>query len=321
MHCDCWRRWAEGQLDSTLRRLSCRTDLPWRERKWKQWADPQGRMDVARAMYGSRFGEIVRTREIEVLRGQEGARIKRSYQLSAQRWCVDWRGRNHDRENPEVSDLANQSINHAATAMSAAASAAVAAFGAIPQLGFVHEDLGQSFVLDVADLYRHDVVLHIAFGGSDETRRADRTADPPKGGKAHTSTLDYSLYDRADQDAAGSRVRVSGSAARGQLMSMAVVITRDVEARYRGFLASVMLELAPGVYAHPRISAGVRAGIWSVLSDWHGQLRRGSIVLTWGESAANGGLGMLLSANLQERSSPQCDPFSASSFVSARKGR
>lgn len=76
-------------------------------------------------------------------------------------------------------------------------------------------------------------------------------------------------------------------------MLMAVVITRDVEARYRGFLASVMLELAPGVYAHPRISAGVRARIWSVLSDWHGQLRRGSIVLTWGESAANGGLGML----------------------------
>ena len=130
-------------------------------------------MDVARAMYGIRFGEIVRTREIEVLRGQEGARIKRSYQLSAQRWCVDWRGRNHDRENPEVSDLANQAINHAATAMSAAASAAVAAVGAIPQLGFVHEDSGQSFVLDVADLYRHDVVLDIAFGGQEATKRAE----------------------------------------------------------------------------------------------------------------------------------------------------
>lgn len=76
-------------------------------------------------------------------------------------------------------------------------------------------------------------------------------------------------------------------------MPMAVVITRDVEARYRGFLGSVMLELSAGVYAHPRMSAGVRGRIWNVLSDWHGQLRQGSIVMTWGDSAAHGGLGLL----------------------------
>src|SRR5690606_13887806 len=50
------------------------------------WADPKTRMEVARAMYALRFGEIVRTRDIAVLRGQEGARIKRSYQLAAERF-------------------------------------------------------------------------------------------------------------------------------------------------------------------------------------------------------------------------------------------
>ena len=75
-------------------------------------------------------------------------------------------------------------------------------------------------------------------------------------------------------------------------MPMVVVITRDVEARYRGFLGSAMLELAPGMYAHPRMSAGVRTRIWSVLADWHGQRRRGSIVMTWADSTANGGLGL-----------------------------
>ncbi len=75
-------------------------------------------------------------------------------------------------------------------------------------------------------------------------------------------------------------------------MPMLVVVTRCVEGRYRGFLSSIMLELAPGVYAHPRISAGVRSRIWGVLSDWHGQLRQGSIVMTWIDSAANGGLGL-----------------------------
>lgn len=75
-------------------------------------------------------------------------------------------------------------------------------------------------------------------------------------------------------------------------MPLALVITRDVEARYRGFLGSVMLELAPGVYAHPRMSAGVRERIWAVLSDWHDQLRGGNIVMTWAETAAHGGLGL-----------------------------
>mgnify|MGYP002404078820 FL=1 len=73
---------------------------------------------------------------------------------------------------------------------------------------------------------------------------------------------------------------------------MVVVITRDVESRYRGFLGSVMLELSAGVYAHPRMSAGVRTRIWDVMKDWHGQLGRGSILMTWIESSSNGGLGL-----------------------------
>lgn len=136
------------------------------------WADPKSRMEVARAMYAIRFGEIVRTRDIEVLRGQEGARIKRSYQLAAERHGIYWRGRNYDRANPDGGDLPNQAINHAATAMTAAASVAVAALAAIPQLGFVHEDSGQSFVLDIADLYRHDVTLDIAFGAAKEAMKS-----------------------------------------------------------------------------------------------------------------------------------------------------
>lgn len=75
-------------------------------------------------------------------------------------------------------------------------------------------------------------------------------------------------------------------------MPMVVVIMRDVEPRYRGFLGSVMLELAPGVYAHPRMSAGVRGRVWEVLRDWYDQLGRGSIVMTWADSAAHGGLGL-----------------------------
>lgn len=75
-------------------------------------------------------------------------------------------------------------------------------------------------------------------------------------------------------------------------MPMVVVVTRDVEGRYRGFLGSVMLELSPGVYAHPRMNAGVRQRIWSVLEEWYGHLQRGSIIMTWADSTAHGGLGL-----------------------------
>ncbi|MEO0323673.1 MAG: type I-E CRISPR-associated endoribonuclease Cas2e [Myxococcota bacterium] len=75
-------------------------------------------------------------------------------------------------------------------------------------------------------------------------------------------------------------------------MPLVVVVTRDVEDRYRGFLGSTMLEVAPGVYAHPRMSAGVRERLWSVVSDWHATLGRGSLVMTWAETRASGSLGL-----------------------------
>lgn len=75
-------------------------------------------------------------------------------------------------------------------------------------------------------------------------------------------------------------------------MPLCVIVTRDVEGRYRGFLGSAMLELAPGVYAHPRMSAGVRERLWAVLADWHSHLSRGSIVMTWAETASAGALGI-----------------------------
>ena len=136
------------------------------------WADPKTRVALARKMYALRFGQIVRARTIEMLRGMEGARMKRAYELAAQRFEVPWQGRRYDRSNPIATDIPNQAINHAASAVEAAAAIAVAATATIPQLGFVHEDSGQSFILDVADLIRHDVTLTIAFSAAKHVLKA-----------------------------------------------------------------------------------------------------------------------------------------------------
>lgn len=70
---------------------------------------------------------------------------------------------------------------------------------------------------------------------------------------------------------------------------MTVVVTVNVESRYRGFLASVMLEIAPGVYTSPRMTTGIRDRIWDVLSRWYYNSGRGAIVMTWSDSTAVGG--------------------------------
>src|SRR5262249_21847172 len=138
------------------------------------WAQPSTRVGVARAMFSIRFGEEVKARTLDMLRGMEGARLKRMYELTAQRYGVPWQGRRYDRNNPNATDIPNQAINHAASAVEAAAAIAVAATATIPQLGFVHEDSGQAFVLDVADLVRHDILLPIAFGAAKQAMK-DRT--------------------------------------------------------------------------------------------------------------------------------------------------
>ena len=127
------------------------------------WADETARLDVARHMYAFRFGRILPHRDISVLRGIEGGRMKKSYQLLADEYGIPWKGRRYDRQNPNGTDIPNQAINHAATFVEAAADVAVAAVGALPPLGFIHEASSNAFTLDIADLYRAEITLPLAF--------------------------------------------------------------------------------------------------------------------------------------------------------------
>ena len=109
------------------------------------------------------MGEVLPKENIAVLRGIEGARMKKTYRLVAAQVGIEWRGRRYDRTRPGESDLPNQALNHAVSAVEAAAAIAVSATATLPQLGFIHEDPGQSFVLDIADLFRDSVTIPVAF--------------------------------------------------------------------------------------------------------------------------------------------------------------
>ena len=128
-------------------------------------------------MYALRLGEVLVHRKIEVLRGIEGARVKEAYRKLAEEFGIEWRGRNYDRANPAAADPPNQAINHASSAVVAAAGIAVAATATIPQLGFIHEDSSQAWVLDLADLFREQATLRIAFGAVQEMAGSKRTLE------------------------------------------------------------------------------------------------------------------------------------------------
>ena len=78
--------------------------------------------------------------------------MKAMYKAIADQFGVAWKSRRYDRANPDTADMPNQAINHAATAVDGAASIAVTAVGALLQLGFIHENSGIAYVLDIADL-------------------------------------------------------------------------------------------------------------------------------------------------------------------------
>ncbi len=146
-------------------------------RQAELWGNPRRRISVARHMYALRLGEVLPHRDLDTLRGIEGSRVKVTYKLMADKFGIQWHGRRFDRNYPDADDLPNQAINHAATAVQSAAAIAVQAVAAIPQLGFIHEDSGQSCVLDIADLFREQTTLSIAFSAVKQVQKTDETMD------------------------------------------------------------------------------------------------------------------------------------------------
>ena len=75
-------------------------------------------------------------------------------------------------------------------------------------------------------------------------------------------------------------------------MALVMIVTRDVADRFHGFLASVMLEIAPNVFVAPRMNRGVRERTWGVVADWYGYEPQGSLVMVWRDLNEVGGIGI-----------------------------
>lgn len=126
--------------------------------------DDDLRLKVVRKMYAMRFGEEPpQRRSVEQLRGIEGARVKRTYQLLANQFGVAWKGRNYNPETWDASDLPNRCLSAATACLYGVTEAAVLAAGYAPAVGFIHTGKPLSFVYDIADIYKFESVVPLAF--------------------------------------------------------------------------------------------------------------------------------------------------------------
>ena len=126
--------------------------------------DDSLRLKVVRKMYELRFGEKPpERRSVEQLRGIEGSRVKKTYQLLAKQAGVTWNGRNYDRNNWGSADMPNRCISSATACLYGISEAAILAAGYAPAIGFIHTGKPLSFVYDIADLFKFDDIIPHAF--------------------------------------------------------------------------------------------------------------------------------------------------------------
>lgn len=122
------------------------------------------RIKVARAMYQMRFGdEDVEGLSMRQLRGREGHRMKMHYRRCADEYGVPWAGRIFDSQDFQASDPVNQALSAGNATLYGIAHAVICALGCSPGLGIVHTGHSRSFVFDIADLYKGEFVIPLAF--------------------------------------------------------------------------------------------------------------------------------------------------------------
>jgi CRISPR-associated protein Cas1 len=126
--------------------------------------DSRLRLEVVKRMYRMRFKEPVdETLTVEQLRGLEGVRVRQTYARMSKETGLEWSGRNYDRTSWAAADPVNRALSCANSCLYGLCHAAILATGYSPAIGFIHTGKQLSFVYDVADLYKAEITIPLAF--------------------------------------------------------------------------------------------------------------------------------------------------------------
>lgn len=127
-------------------------------------SNTRSRLEVARTMYAWRFpDDDTNGLTMQQLRGREGARVRRVYRYWSEQTGVPWTRRSYNPNDFGDGDPINQSLSAAHACLYGIVHAAIVALGCAPGLGFVHTGNSWSFVYDIADLYKAEITIPVAF--------------------------------------------------------------------------------------------------------------------------------------------------------------
>jgi CRISPR-associated protein Cas1 len=126
--------------------------------------DLKKRLQVVLRMYRRRFGtQLQPGLSLEQVRGLEGVRVRQAYALASQEYGVPWHGRRYDRRNWNSGDPVNRALSAAHALLNGLCHTGIVSGGYSPALGFIHTGKQLSFVYDIADLYKVEVTIPLAF--------------------------------------------------------------------------------------------------------------------------------------------------------------
>lgn len=126
-------------------------------------SDPAKRLAIARRLYQMRFEENASDKTVEQLRGMEGNRVRDGYRRWADHFGIQWEGRNYDRNVWMGADEPNRALSAATACLYGVCHAAILSLGFSPALGVIHQGKQLSLVYDLADLYKMDLAVPVAF--------------------------------------------------------------------------------------------------------------------------------------------------------------
>jgi len=106
-------------------------------------------------------------------------RVRRSYELLADKHGVKWKRRDYKTKDWDASDVPKRCLSAATACLHGLTEAAVLAAGYAPAIGFLHTGKPLSFVYDIADLYKFETVVPVAFqiAGQEEKNKLHTSPD------------------------------------------------------------------------------------------------------------------------------------------------
>jgi len=134
------------------------------EKQATAWANEELRLQVVRRLYSFRFvDKLDPSLSLEQIRGKEGVRVREAYAQAAKSAGITWKGRSYKRDDWDGADAVNKALSAGNACLYGLCHAAIVSLGFSPGLGFLHTGKQLSFVYDIADLYKAEIVVPVAF--------------------------------------------------------------------------------------------------------------------------------------------------------------